>query len=98
MYLVTVEEKPERSIPSLFAYMPIRVIIQLERAAVTVSVGEKAFPFPLLSIGASVIKLCSEAVCVTSVRRSPRYFPVAVDIINLERVKLLLTFDYKNKT
>ena len=61
--------------------MPINVIIQLESAAQTVSVGEKASPFPLLSTGASVINFLPEAECVFSVLNSPKYDPLAVDIV-----------------
>ena len=70
--------------------------MQLERAAQTVSVGENASPFPLLSTGASVMNVCPEAKCLSSVRNSPIYFPLAVAIFNLEGVILMLTFDCKN--
>jgi hypothetical protein len=39
----------------LKAQIPITVVMQLHNAEATKSVGEKAFPLPLLSVGASVI-------------------------------------------
>jgi hypothetical protein len=37
------------------AHIPITVVMQLHKADATKSVGENALPFPLLSVGASVI-------------------------------------------
>jgi hypothetical protein len=72
--------------------MPIKVIMQEESAAQTVSVGEKACPFPLLSVGASVIKDSPEAMCSARVRSCPRYCEIAVGMF-LEMVESMLNFD-----
>ena len=44
------------------------------------SVGEKASPFPLLSVGASVIIFVPLCKCVHSKRKSPKYFAFTVAI------------------
>ena len=54
-------EKSDRSRSRFFALIPIIVKIHEARALATVSVGEKPSPFPLLSIGASVINESLEA-------------------------------------
>ena len=58
---VTCALVPLRSRSRFFALIPIIVKIHEARALATVSVGEKASPFPLLSIGASVINESFEA-------------------------------------
>ena len=53
--------------------MPMVVLIHVARAVATKSVGEKAWPFPLLSLGASVEIFACEGPCVASQRKSPVY-------------------------
>ena len=70
--------------PSIFisiisALMPIIVSIQDASAVATKSVGEKASPFPLLSIGASVIILFPDLIWIASVLRAPLY--TTLDVI-----------------
>ena len=71
MILVISEVTPVISIPLSRALMPIIVIIQLGSAVATKSVGEKASPLPLLSVGASVIIRLVDFRCVASVLRLP---------------------------
>ena len=47
-------------------------LIKLANALATVSVGENASPFPLLSIGASEIISEPEDKCIDDVRKSPK--------------------------
>ncbi len=58
--------------------MPIMVSIQEASAVATISVGEKASPFPLLSTGASVISWLPDLICFASVRSWPMYTTSAV--------------------
>ena len=46
----------------------------------TKSVGEKASPLPLLSMGASVKIVVPDAKCSQEVRKSPRYVTLDVAI------------------
>ena len=55
MILVTSAVEPEKSTSKSRALIPITVNIQLANPLATVSVGENASPFPLLSSGASEI-------------------------------------------
>jgi hypothetical protein len=64
------------------------VIMQLAKLVHVKSVGEKASPLPLLSIGASVIIFNPEATCVASVLKLPRYF--TVDVVIILKTKRLL--------
>src|SRR6185295_4529873 len=64
---------PRRSTPSSSALIPIVVLMQVPSAVATRSVGEKASPFPLLSVGASVAIFEVEGPCVASQWRSPVY-------------------------
>ena len=59
--------------PPFSAHIPITVVIQLQRADDTKSVGAKACPFPLLSVGASVVILSFESKCVDTVLKFPMY-------------------------
>jgi hypothetical protein len=49
----------------------------------TKSVGEKASPLPLLSMGASVIIVVPDAKCSHEVLKSPRYVTLDVAIVFL---------------
>jgi len=62
--------------------MAITVNIQFANPVAMVSVGENASPLPLLSIGASVIKVLPDFIWIFYVRRLPRH-------INLEVIPLL---------
>ena len=55
-----------------FEIIPITVKIQDDSDEATKSVGEKASPFPLLSVGASVIILSLEDIWTDSVLRFPK--------------------------
>ena len=70
--LVTAAVAPFKDTSIWFALIPITVSIQLARPVATVSVGEKAAPFPLLSVGASVIYVAPDLRCVASVLKSPK--------------------------
>ncbi len=59
------------SSPMSRALIPMMVMTQLQRAELTKSVGEKASPFPWLSMGASVMTSEFDRVCVMRVRRFP---------------------------
>lgn len=59
------------STPKSRALMPTMVIMQLAKAALVKSVGEKAAPLPWLSSGASVMTSLPDPWCVMVVRRSP---------------------------
>ncbi len=71
MTLVISDFIPVMSIPLSRALIPIMVIIQLESAVATKSVGEKASPLPLLSVGASVIRALDDLRCIAFVLRLP---------------------------
>lgn len=73
MCFVTVAVAPSRSTPKARALMPITVSMQLARPVATVSVGEKASPFPWLSTGASVLYSLPEVRCRQLVRKLPSY-------------------------
>src|SRR5215475_489996 len=64
---------PRRSTPRSSALIPMVVLMQVARAVATRSVGEKASPFPLLSLGASVEIFDCEGPCVASQCKSPVY-------------------------
>ena len=49
------------------------VLMQVARAVATRSVGEKASPLPLLSLGASVEIFACDGPCVASQCKSPVY-------------------------
>jgi hypothetical protein len=51
--------------------MPITVIIQVASDVAVRSVGEKASPRPLLSVGASVMMDCPDWRCVQVLRSAP---------------------------
>jgi len=57
--------------------------MQLANPLATVSVGEKASPFPLLSSGASEIISEPDYKCIEEVRKSPKYVTLEVAIIVL---------------
>ena len=46
------------------------------------SVGEKASPLPLLSVGASVMIVVPLCKCVHSTRKPPKYFAFTVAILS----------------
>src|SRR6266404_6892256 len=64
---------PRRSTPRSSALIPIVVLMHVARAVATRSVGEKASPLPLLSLGASVEIFACEGPCVASQCNSPVY-------------------------
>src|SRR6266571_8893302 len=64
---------PRRSTPRSSALIPIVVLMHVARAVATRSVGEKASPLPLLSLGASVEIFACEGPCVASQCKSPVY-------------------------
>src|SRR3954454_3850932 len=64
---------PRRSTPRSSAFIPMVVLIHVARAVATRSVGEKASPLPLLSVGASVGIFACEGPCVASQCKSPVY-------------------------
>src|SRR5438874_12642638 len=64
---------PRRSTPRSSALIPIVVLMHVARAVATRSVGEKASPLPLLSLGASVEIFAFEGPCVASQCKSPVY-------------------------
>src|SRR5256714_5652755 len=64
---------PRRSTPRSSALIPMVVLIHVARAVATRSVGEKASPLPLLSVGASVGIFACEGPCVASQCKSPVY-------------------------
>src|SRR5689334_16855495 len=64
---------PARSTPRSSALIPMVVLMHVARAVATKSVGEKASPFPLLSLGASVEIVACEGPCVASQCKSPVY-------------------------
>src|SRR3954449_712180 len=64
---------PRRSTPRSSALIPMVVLMHVARAVATRSVGEKASPFPLLSLGASVEIVACEGPCVASQCKSPVY-------------------------
>ena len=58
---------PEKNVgdrinPFLLETIPMMVIMQLAREVATISVGEKASPFPSLSVGASVMYVSPDCV------------------------------------
>lgn len=55
------------------ARIPIIVNMQLAKDVANKSVGENVLPKPLLSIGASVVKVDELFRCVASVLKSPMY-------------------------
>ncbi len=57
--------------------------MQLANPLATVSVGENASPFPLLSSGASEIISEPDCKCMDDVRKSPNYVTFEVAIIVL---------------
>ena len=65
---------PRKSTPRSSALIPIVVLMHVARAVATRSVGEKASPLPLLSLGASVEIFACEGPCVASQCKSPVYF------------------------
>lgn len=69
--LVTSHRAPSISRPCVGAAMPMVVRMQVARATVTRSVGEKRSPFPWLSTGASVSIVLPERVWVALVRSPP---------------------------
>ena len=52
--------------------MPIIVMAQEARDVARISVGENASPLPLLSVGASVIMVSLDFICVQAVLSLPR--------------------------
>src|SRR6187401_1824033 len=64
---------PRRSTPRSSALIPMVVLMHVARAVATRSVGEKASPLPLLSLGASVAIFACEGPCVASQCNSPVY-------------------------
>src|SRR5215467_3426051 len=64
---------PRRSTPRSSALIPMVVLMHVARAVATRSVGEKASPLPLLSLGASVEIFDCEGPCVASQCKSPVY-------------------------
>src|SRR3954447_6000977 len=64
---------PRRSTPRSSALIPMVVLMHVARAVAMRSVGEKASPFPLLSLGASVEIFACEGPCVASQCNSPVY-------------------------
>src|SRR6516164_1291445 len=64
---------PRRSTPRSSALIPMVVLMHVARAVATKSVGEKASPLPLLSLGASVEIFDCEGPCVASQCKSPAY-------------------------
>src|SRR5262249_47532631 len=64
---------PRRSTPRSSALIPMVVLMHAARAVATRSVGEKASPFPLLSLGASVEIFDCEGPRVASQCKSPVY-------------------------
>ena len=48
------------------------VIAQEASDVAKISVGENASPFPLLSVGASVIKVSPDFKCLQAVRKFPK--------------------------
>src|SRR5262245_59388427 len=64
---------PRRSTPRSSALIPMVVLMHVARAVATRSVGEKASPFPLLSLGASVEIFACEGPCIASQCKSPVY-------------------------
>ena len=67
MILVTAAVEPVKSTFKSLALIPITVIMQLAKALATVSVGEKASPFPLLSKGASEMISLPDWMCMDDV-------------------------------
>src|SRR5258707_6362330 len=64
---------PRRSTPRSSALIPMVVLMHVARSVATRSVGEKASPLPLLSLGASVEIFACEGPCVASQCKSPPY-------------------------
>ena len=71
VHRITCEDVPSILIFISSALIPIIVSMHEANAVATRSVGEKASPFPLLSVGASVIIVFPERRCVASVLREP---------------------------
>jgi hypothetical protein len=79
---VTSAVAPSIKAPSkVAAFIPMTVSIQLASPVAIVSVGEKASPFPLLSVGASVINVVLDFKCSQDVLRFDWYVTLAVLII-----------------
>src|SRR5690349_25126559 len=64
---------PRRFTPRSSALIPMVVLMHVARAVATRSVGEKAWPLPLLSLGASVEIFACDGPCVASQCKSPVY-------------------------
>ena len=73
MNLRTSKVMPSTEIPWRLAMMPMTVATQEASAVASRSVGENAWPRPLLSSGASVTSLLPEGVCSAEQCRSPSY-------------------------
>ena len=68
----TLPDLPETSIPFDSALIATIVMMHVS-IDVSKSVGENDSPFPLLSTGASVIRVLPEGPCVAVQRRFPSY-------------------------
>src|SRR6266568_8712045 len=77
---------PRRSTPRSSALIPIVVLMHVARAVATRSVGEKASPLPLLSLGASVEIFDCDGPCSASQCKSPAYL-----------METLTMFDYATR-
>ena len=83
VFVIIAEEFGIEKFP-LLAHIPITVLMQLQSAEDTRSVGANASPFPLLSVGASVITLSPDFRCVDEVLRFPMYLYSIVWLILLK--------------
>src|SRR5215471_13975937 len=72
---------PRRFTPRSSALIPSVVLMHVARAVATRSVGEKASPLPLLSLGASVEIFDCDGPCVASQCKSPVYFTKTSTIV-----------------
>src|SRR3982750_3790804 len=87
---------PRRSTPRSSALIPMVVLMHVARAVATRSVGEKASPFPLLSLGASVEIFACEGPCVASQCKSPVYLTETWTIQKLCDCSHLLSYQIES--
>src|SRR5690349_24533933 len=73
---------PRRFTPRSSALIPMVVLMHVARAVATRSVGEKASPLPLLSLGASVEIFDCDGPCVASQCKSPVYLTETSTMLN----------------
>src|SRR5207249_3115096 len=71
---------PRKSTPSSCALIPMVVVMHVASAVATRSVGENAWPLPLLSVGASVEISDCDGPCVASQCKSPVYLTETLTI------------------